>query len=59
MAGCVIEQEKASCKTVCFSFENVNCRVDLTNQIIIVKVAVAIFPGLEKNARFSVERTSK
>jgi hypothetical protein len=53
MAGCIIKQEKASCEAVCFPFENINCVVNLFDQVIVVEVTVTIFTGLEKNASFS------
>jgi hypothetical protein len=47
MARRIIEEEKACCKTIGLIFEDVNCVVDLLDEVICGEISISIFTRFE------------
>ena len=47
MAQCIIEQEKARCKTIGPIFKDVNCVVNLLDEVICCEISISIFTRFE------------
>jgi hypothetical protein len=47
------QTKKASCKPICFAFENINRSVYLYEKIIAVEVAIPVFSSFEEQPHLS------
>jgi len=53
MAQGIIKQEKASGKSICFCFENIDGIINLLKQVIHIKVPVSVLPCFEEHMSFT------
>ena len=53
MTGCIIEHKESFGQAICLGLKNVDCMIDLIDELLRIKIAIAILPRLEHNACLS------